>query len=323
MPKPDIDPKAIRSILNRAFPGDRSLGFERMTSGGSTQVYRVDLDDAPVFLRFGEEPEDTFAPEAFVHERLIEFGVQVPRVIYFEEHAAEAERSVIITTAIPGSALSIGGMGSDGASRHHPNVLRAAGRQLALINCVETEGFGFIDRSAPWNGVLTGKSPTFREWTKSITREYRTLGRWFTDAEIRAIDRCIVRVVSRQLIDISVLAHGDFDTSHIFAMGDTYSGIIDFGEIRGADRYYDLADFIVHANLDQDGEAITALVGGYREMFPLFAEEFRGIEERAVTIGVAMMIRIRDRDALQYQNELTQSIRRLLNGEYLSALLSE
>jgi aminoglycoside phosphotransferase (APT) family kinase protein len=322
MPKPDIDPKAVRSILGRAFPGNRDPSFTRMTSGGSTQVYRVDLDDAPVFLRFGEDPEDTFAPEAFVHDRLIELGVLVPRVIHIEEQAPEAERSVMITTAIPGSALSIGGMGSDGASRHSLDVLREAGRQLALINCVETEGFGFVDRSMPWSGVLTGKSSTFREWTKSITREYRTLGRWFSDAEIRAIDRCIVRVVSRQLIDISFLAHGDFDTSHIFALGDAYTGIIDFGEIRGADRYYDLADFIVHANLERDGKAVTALVGGYSEMFPLFAEEFRGIEERAVTIGVAMMIRIRDRDAPQYRSDLAQSIRRLLNGEYLSGLIA-
>ena len=39
------------------------------------------------------------------------------------------------------------------------------------------------------------------------------------------------------------LAHGDFDCSHIYVADGRYSGIIDFGEIRGANPWYDLAQF--------------------------------------------------------------------------------
>lgn len=39
------------------------------------------------------------------------------------------------------------------------------------------------------------------------------------------------------------LAHGDFDTTHIYQDNGRYTGIIDFGEIRGADRWYDLGYF--------------------------------------------------------------------------------
>lgn len=323
MPKPDIDSAAIRSILQRAFPGMREQIFERMSSGGSTQVYRVQGDAQSVYLRFGEEPEDTFAPEAFVHERLLELGATVPGILYLEDQAPEAGLSVMITSEIAGHALSASGMGSAGAHGHNPEILRAAGRDLALINSIQVDGFGFIERSNPWNGKLAGKHRSFQDWTRAILGEVGSLHRWFIESELSAIEQCVEACIAERPDTTGWLVHGDFDTGHIFAANDRYRGLIDFGEIRGADRWYDVADFIVHANLDRDTDAIAALLSGYRERLPIEADDASAIEQRAVSLGAAMMIRIRDRDHPEYQTDLMRSIQTLLRGEVLSSLVGK
>ena len=43
----------------------------------------------------------------------------------------------------------------------------------------------------------------------------------------------------------SRLAHGDFDATHIYQRDGLYTGVIDFGEMRGAEPHYDLAYFLV------------------------------------------------------------------------------
>ncbi len=54
------------------------------------------------------------------------------------------------------------------------------------------------------------------------------------------------------------MAHGDFDTSHIFAANGSYTGIIDFGEIRGAEPTFDLGHLALHAP-----DALPAVLQGY------------------------------------------------------------
>jgi aminoglycoside phosphotransferase (APT) family kinase protein len=58
------------------------------------------------------------------------------------------------------------------------------------------------------------------------------------------------------------LAHGDFDTTPIFHNDGRYTGLIDFGEIRGTEPSFDLGHFLLH-----DGESLP---------FPLFDEVLTG-----------------------------------------------
>ena len=51
------------------------------------------------------------------------------------------------------------------------------------------------------------------------------------------------------------LAHGDFDCTPIFHVGETMTGFIDFGEIRGAEPTFDLGHFLLH-----DGETSPFLL---------------------------------------------------------------
>lgn len=65
-------------------------------------------------------------------------------------------------------------------------------------------------------------------------------------AETAAVAATIARHDAWLHGDDARLAHGDLDLIHIYQDKGEYTGIIDFGEIRGADRLYDLGHFNLH-----------------------------------------------------------------------------
>jgi len=73
--------------------------------------------------------------------------------------------------------------------------------------------------------------------------------------------RRIVAAAGWAAPDAAVLAHGDFDASHIYQEDGAYSGIIDFGEIRGAEPTYDLGQFAI-----EHRDWVPLLLAGYREV---------------------------------------------------------
>ncbi len=84
-----------------------------------------------------------------------------------------------------------------------------------------------------------------------------------------------------------MLAHGDFDATHIFQDEGHYSGIIDFGEIRGADPYYDLGHFMIHDGESLPMAVIPWLIAGYQERAPLL-EDYK---KRVCFAGLLIAIR--------------------------------
>ncbi len=56
-------------------------------------------------LRLSETPDASLGPEALAHEVLLSYGARVPAVIGYEPFDPVLGRSVMLTTAIPGSSL--------------------------------------------------------------------------------------------------------------------------------------------------------------------------------------------------------------------------
>ncbi|HEY4383064.1 MAG TPA: phosphotransferase, partial [Ktedonobacteraceae bacterium] len=81
-----------------------------------------------------------------------------------------------------------------------------------------------------------------------------------------ALEQILFHYEPLLMIEQGYLAHGDFDTSHIYQQDGRFTGIIDFGEIRGTSHWYDLGHFHM-----RDGEALP-----YR----VLPELIRGYEER-------------------------------------------
>src|SRR6185437_2378193 len=107
----------------------------------STYVYRLRQAERICYLRVLPERDASFAPEVFAHQRLRALGVKVPEIISFEHKNETLGRSVMVTSEIKGASLA-----RCADTQAQRRILRAAGRDLAVINSLPVQGFGWIQR---------------------------------------------------------------------------------------------------------------------------------------------------------------------------------
>jgi aminoglycoside phosphotransferase (APT) family kinase protein len=312
--KPDVDLAALADLVGRIFPPRGRCAVERTESGGSTQVYRLRCDGEVFYLRVAEERAASLVPEAQVHEALHARGVKVPAVIHVEPFDERLERSVMVTSAIPGAPLAARPL--DGTTTE---ILRAAGRDLAAINSLPVQGFGWIGRATSAGEPLRAEHQSYHSFALDhLDADLALLGQTvLTATEAAAIRDTIERYDAWLHAEQAWLAHGDFDVSHIYQHEGRYSGIIDFGEIRGAHRLYDLGHFYLHDGETLPHPLLPALLEGYGDVFPLPPDRERRIALVGLLIGVRALARNVRRPPNAYQRHLSTAIRRavaLLNA---------
>ncbi|HEY8599427.1 MAG TPA: aminoglycoside phosphotransferase family protein [Thermomicrobiales bacterium] len=278
----------INDLVPRLFPHGPRYTVERVTEGVSTFVYRLTTDEHSCYLRVLPEAGSTFAPEVRVHQVLRARGVLVPDLLCYEPYVDALGLSVMVTTTIPGQSIAQEGLGPA-----TPATLVAAGRDLALINSVAVAGFGWLDRHLPTPTALTAEHPSNRAFrTELLEADLARLGENILGpAVIAALHAIIARYDYWLDVPQAHLAHGDFDVTHIFAHAGRYSGIIDFGEIRGTDRWYDLGHFAL-----RDGERFATpllpdLLAGYRSVTPLPTDAEARITFSSLLIGLRLLAR--------------------------------
>jgi Ser/Thr protein kinase RdoA (MazF antagonist) len=255
----------LRPVLGPEF------SVARTPAGVAAQVYRVQASGRVVYMRIAEDDDEDLSVDAALLEHLAALGLHVPEVVHVERFNQALGRSVLIMGEVAGEPLA--GCRNRRAARR---VARAAGRELAVLNGVDVQGFGRVQRQPPgW--PLRATSSTYAEFVTSHLPDPwpGPLGRLFTVAEL---ERLWTLVDSERRRDLTgaTLAHGDFDTTAIFQVDGDYSGLIDFGEIRGTEPLFDLAHFhlwehqctpapLWDALLDGYGE-VAALPAGYEEL---------------------------------------------------------
>ena len=303
-----INPNVLDEIADRVLPGSGRPLVERAESGVSTPVYRIRRDETTYYLRLAESAEAGLGPEALVHRRLRALGARVPEVIHLEPFDDRLGRSWMVTGAIPGEPVAASHRGVDLAP-----VLRDAGRDLALVNGFAVEGFGWIRRDGPESGRLEGELPSLRAFAlDDLDRQLLGLGGLLSDAEIEGTRGVVVGNNDAVSATRARLAHGDFDASHIYHVDGAYSGIIDFGEIRGTDRCYDLGHFALHDGEHVPMPLLPHLLAGYGEATELPPEHLSHIRFWALLIGVRTLARVSDRPRTAYHAFLIGAVRRLL-----------
>jgi Ser/Thr protein kinase RdoA (MazF antagonist) len=305
--KPDVDVEVVRNIADRALPGTGRPIVERASSGTTTQVYRVHRDGTALFVRIAEDAEDSMAMEALVHLELRRRAVRVADVVLMDPFDDRIQRSVMVTTEIAGRSIR-----DEGTVSGLHEVMVECGRDLAAIGEVAVHGFGWISRD-PSATSLEAELPSARSFMlESLEERLSTLQSGPLDRrDVSAIERA-VELHAGTLDGVpSRLAHGDFDDTHIFRVGARYSGIIDFGEIRGAPPLYDAAHYALH-----DGSfarpTLPSLLEGYGDVLPLPGDHEARIAVLALLIGVRVLALVADRPVPEYQGSLRAAIRRMV-----------
>jgi len=305
MPPDDPDPRLVRAVVGRVFPPDAGCRVERVAEGVSTFVYRIRRGTETFYLRILPEVDASFAPEVRAHVLLRERGVRVPAVVHWEPRDTLLGLSIMVTTAIPGCHL--GRRPVDEATRE---IVAAAGRQLALVHTVPVRGFGWVRRDRAEPADLEGEHPTLRAFIlEHLEADLAALERrQLLSGHDAAAIRALVETHPSWLdAEQAKLAHGDFDVTQIFQQDGRYTGLIDFGEIRGADRWYDLGHFRMH-----DGETLPVpvldwLLEGYGSAAPLPVDHRRRIGVASVLIAVRALARCLERRPEQVARHLART----------------
>ena len=279
----------VHVLLQRWLPG-QDIMVERAASGGSTPVYRIIAGTEIFFLRLGEEAGERRDAEVRVHQLLRAAGLPVPAVVAWEASPPELDRSAALTTRVPGVAL----LDLPSLSRDQRALAtRAAGRDLARIHRVAVRGYGWVDAVDPVDGSLIAEHSTRSAWAS----EYEDAGREIVGSHIFSPADCsrlrdgLDRWLAQPGREMSVLAHGDFDATHIFVDPETgaYMGIIDFGEIRGADPLYDLGHALLQDTQPGRSPIFPDLLAGYREIAPILDDVHSAIRDQAIAIGMRQL----------------------------------
>jgi aminoglycoside phosphotransferase (APT) family kinase protein len=307
-PPPDFS--VIRRLVAASFPQGIGLDVARVPEGVSTFVYRITRGGERFYLRLLPEIGASFAPEVHAHAVLRARGAAVPEVIAYEHRHPAVGLSTMLTTEVPGEPLSR--LADDGK---RAAILFDAGRDLAIINSVPVAGFGWIARDSPVVTALGAASPTNRAFLlDNLDRDLAVLvERGLARDACATIERAVGR--STVLLDTHQgwLAHGDFDPTHIYGRGGRYTGIIDFGEMRGTDRAYDLGHFALRAWEADRPSDLGALLAGYSAVSPLPPDMGHRITLAAVLIGVrGAARRLRNRDAAMLAPDTVRALHRAL-----------
>jgi aminoglycoside phosphotransferase (APT) family kinase protein len=274
-----VDIALLGTVAHRVFPGARSVSVEPASPGRLLVVYRLRADGVIYYLRVAEEGGEDLTTDAQVLARLAGLGVRVPAVVHVEAQPGDLDRSFLIVSAVAGRSLA-----SHGTDEQARRAVRAAGRDAALINAIEVEGFGWLRRDG-----LPGLRAELARYADFVASDLP--GRWpgwlagvFSAAELDAL-QAVADHERQRPIPQAHLAHGDFDATHIWLDDHgRYAGIIDFGEVRGADRHFDLGHFLLHDRAARPVALFEDFLGGYAEAAAL-AEDHRDLIWRSAIMS--------------------------------------
>src|SRR4051812_23821171 len=129
----------VKTVARQLFPASNTR-VERVLSGISTYVYRIVSQGQRYYLRILPEEGASFAPEIAALTRLRENDLKVPEIVHFEEYNETLERSIMVETEIKGTSLSKSRL----SGAEFESIAREAGHDLARINTLAVDGFGWI-----------------------------------------------------------------------------------------------------------------------------------------------------------------------------------
>lgn len=273
----------LTGLIRAAFPRASSVAIEQASEGRVVVVYRATVDGVRYYLRLAEEPGQDLTTDALVLDRLRAMNVQVPGVVAASPATEAFPRSWMIMTEIPGRSISQSGT-DDQASQ----AARAAGRDVAVINSVPVAGYGWLQRDG--SEQLAAELSSYGQFVASYLPQPwpGRLGEAFGQRQLDALHALVEDEQARRL-HTGRLVHGDLDVTHIYVHAGRYSGIIDFGEMRGADSCFDLGHFLLHDRETRSVSLFGSFLEGYRQVSSLPDDNLQAIRTSAILLGLRQL----------------------------------
>lgn len=234
------------------------------TENFSTDVFKLTKDNSILYLRILSSDEN-IEPQCVAHKLLLDKGVKIPKVIYCKRTVDIFDnRDVMVSKEVKGQSMLE--MENNLKEEEKKNIFIEAGKDLARINEIEVEKCG--DICDVKGNTLIGDCNSYEEYTLGrVPKKLNSLVKKKLISE--DVSEKLWGYISdnKELLHIegnSFLAHGDFHIEHIYQDKGTYSGIIDFGDIRGTTKYRDLSFFYTFFR-----KYFDYLVEGYQEIYTL------------------------------------------------------
>lgn len=257
--------------------------IEQIEEGVSADVFKLSRQNEVYFLRVLPEDE-SIEFQLLAHELILKKGVKIPKIVFFQEQTPTLDKkSFMIVTEIHEKSIS---NSKNLTNNQLSDVLYETGKELALINSIEINGIGWIEEIKA--NKLVAYSKNYQEF---IINE--NMGRLAELEKEKIISFSIFTKTKNyietnsNLFDLnenSYLAHGDFGNSHIFQKNGKYSGIIDFGDIRGTTKFHDLAHYSVY-----HGNELPFLIKGYGSVYKLPIDYVERIKAEALIIAIGKL----------------------------------
>ena len=279
----DLD--VLAGLVRESVPRAGSVSIRRASGGRVAVVYRATVAGSRYYLRLAEEPGQDLTTDALILERLRALDVRVPGVVAASAATARFPRSWMIMTEVPGRSIAQGG--TDDEARQ---AAMDAGQDAAVINSVPVSGFGWLDRDG--SSQLAAELPSYRQFVVSYLPAPwpGRLRELFDQRQLDALHALAAGEQDRALRG-GHLVHGDLDVTHIYSHAGRYSGIIDFGEMRGADPYFDLGHFLLHDGETRPARLFRSFLNGYRQVNPLPDGHGQAIRASATLLGLRQLSR--------------------------------
>lgn len=271
-------------LMRRVFPGVGSVSVEAAAPDHRiVVVYRARVDDSVFYLRVAEEAGQDLTTDGAILERLRTLGASVPAVVAAERASAELARSYLLVTEIAGLPLAEGGTDDEARS-----AARAAGRDVAIVNSLPVAGFGWLQRTGA--ALLTAELDSYAEFAGSDLPQAWPgwLAGLFEPEQLDAL-QALAEAERGRALDAAHLVHGDLDATHIYCRDGIYQGIIDFGEMRGADLYFDLGHFLLHDSEARPVPLFEEFLAGYGEVTALPDDHREAISISAILLGLRQL----------------------------------
>ncbi|MFC5758429.1 aminoglycoside phosphotransferase family protein [Rhizobium sp. GCM10022189] len=259
----ELDSETVQQIIQDLNPGFVASGFARL-HGGSTEVYRIDLAntgrESLVLKIYPDEPEWGPAKEKLVAGWFSQLTQLAPNWLEIDQSRTLLPLRYALLPLLPGRSLRDWMVAPD-----IEEAYQQMGELLRSIHEMPMPAYGYI----VGQGIDRPKSTN----TEYITSAFEDVFRRFRDFGGDADLGRHLQLLAEGSFDLlressgAVLCHDDFHQGNVLALRDgtgrlRLSGLIDFGNARAADRFFDLAKALF-CSAHEDPRSYRSILQGY------------------------------------------------------------